>query len=85
MYVNINDVKRFKKYIKPNAEILYKRGLCDGYLFEGIYMQNIQGDRIKALDIYKSGVKNCTIEWKRMGILSRANKLKYQLGVIGKK
>lgn len=85
MYVNVNDVKRFKKYIKPHADILYKRGLCDGYLFKGIYMQNIKGDKLKALDIYRSGVKNCTIGWKKMNILSRENKLKYQLGLIGKK
>jgi len=84
-YININDVKKFKKYIKPNADALYKRGMCDGYLFEGIYMQDIKGDKMKAFDIYRSGVKNCTIEWKRMNILSRMNRLKYQLGLIGKR
>lgn len=85
MYINVNDVKKFKKYIKPHADVLYKRGICDGYLFEGVYVQNIKGDRLKALDIYKTGVKNCTIGWKKMNILSRENKLKYQLGLIGKK
>jgi hypothetical protein len=84
-YVNINDIKKFKKYIKPNAEVLYKRGMCDGYLFEGIYMQKIKGDKIKAFDIYRRGVDNCKIGWKRMNILSRMNQLKYQLGIIGKK
>ena len=84
-YVNLKDVKKFKKYILPNAEVLYKRGMCDGYLFKGIYSQNIEGNSLEALKIYRQGAKNCTISWKKMNILSRMNKLRYRLGLIGKR
>jgi hypothetical protein len=59
--------------------------MCDGYIFLGAYVQNFQKDMKKSLTIYDDGIYNCKVQWKKMEIISRRNKVRYRLGQIGRK
>ncbi|MDD3834745.1 MAG: hypothetical protein PHS42_04645 [Sulfurimonas sp.] len=78
-YVNIKDPVKLFSYIKDATELLYTNGLCDGYLFKGIYMEDVIHDKRAALNLYENGVKSCKIKWKKDGLISRKAKLNYYL------
>lgn len=83
-YINLKNIKYFNKYVAPASSILYKNEMCDGYLFEGIKEESINGNIQRAMEIYTKGLKNCSVEWKRFQIIGRINKIKYNQGMMKK-
>jgi len=75
--VSLKNLIDVRKYIKPLANKLYEHQICDGYIFKGEYEYSLNNDLEKSLSIYKEGVKNCNLEWKRFEIQSRLNKYTY--------
>ena len=83
-YINIKDKASFIKYVKPSMEVLYKNHMCDGFLFYGMYLDKVKGNRKSALEVFTHGIDSCKIKWKIFEILSRANQLKYRMGYFKK-
>jgi len=79
MYVDMKDFKTFYKYTDTSYKLLYSRKLCSGYLLKANKIEYVQGDRIKALFLYKNGYKSCKIEHKSLALRSRYNILKYKM------
>ncbi len=76
-YGNIFDNASYEKYLFPILPQLIKQNLCDSYLLEGHYYEHIENNPAYALKVYQSGISNCTLDYKRDGIMSRYNKLQY--------
>ena len=77
MFISLKNYDLVKQYIVPVADKLYENKLCDGYIFTGEYEFSINKNLKKSLEVYKEGIKNCKIEWKRFELLGRLNKYSY--------
>lgn len=75
--INLKNLSDVRKYIKPLADTLYKNKICDGYLFKGEYEYSLNNKLEKAISIYKDGIKNCNLEWKKFELQGRLNKYTY--------
>jgi len=83
--VNLKDSKSVDTYILPYAKKLMEYKMCDGYLFSGVYEENSVGNKKNALRLYQEGSTSCKVYWKKFELLSRMNRMKYQLNMFGKK
>lgn len=81
-FVGIANKAFSSQYLEPTAEILYRKKICQGYIFKGETLYSLHGKLKESVAVYKEGLNECTAEknaWKNFAILSRYNNYSYKL------